>query len=319
LSFLPSIILVFCGSWNPSNQSADSLVPTRSFRTHRVLATFTLPPDHHRIAIVTPLVSGGSLSGILNWRSRLADVPNHRHGRFRFGRKKSEEEFAEGGTGLGRLDEEEIKGVMKQVLEGLVYLHERGFLHVSETIRTVFPEPRLMTHPSHGRQMEAYAELAQRDLKAGNILVSADGTVLLADLGVGGDLNEALASNARAPTHPPTAENLRFDQPTTTTTTMPQDAGLLSPIPDARVHSPSPSPSPSLRAAEIYGRRASFVGTVSHLQASLADDDEDVVLGAWCMIICSLRLAELDGSRSDHGSQVRCEGGHLEPGYNHPW
>ncbi|GFZ48195.1 hypothetical protein JCM24511_05943 [Saitozyma sp. JCM 24511] len=223
----------------------------------RVLATFTLPPDHHRIAIVTPLVSGGSLSGILNWRSRLADVPNHRH-RFRFGRKKSEDEVAEAGTGLGRLDEEEIKGVMKQVLEGLVYLHERGFLH--------------------------------RDLKAGNILVSADGTVLLADLGVGGDLNEALASNARGPTHPPTADNLRFDQPTTTI--MQQDAGLLSPTPNARLPSPSPSPSPSLRAAEIYGRRASFVGTPSWMAPEVIMGHKyDAKADIWSLGITILELA----------------------------
>ena len=31
----------------------------------------------------------------------------------------------------GRLDEEEIKAVTKQVLDGLCYLHVHGFLHVS--------------------------------------------------------------------------------------------------------------------------------------------------------------------------------------------
>jgi len=31
----------------------------------------------------------------------------------------------------GKLGEEEIKAVVKQALEGLVYLHGRGFLHVS--------------------------------------------------------------------------------------------------------------------------------------------------------------------------------------------
>ena len=32
----------------------------------------------------------------------------------------------------GILEEEEIKAVVKQALDGLVYLHGRGFLHVSQ-------------------------------------------------------------------------------------------------------------------------------------------------------------------------------------------
>jgi serine/threonine protein kinase len=95
-----------------------------------VLATFTLPPDHHRIAIVTPLISGGSLAGILQWRSKLAAEPSHSGlGRFRFGRKAEVEDEP-----VGRLDEEEIKAVVKQVLEGLGYLHQRGFLHVRRAL-----------------------------------------------------------------------------------------------------------------------------------------------------------------------------------------
>lgn len=70
-----------------------------------VLATFTLPPDHSRVAIVTPLIAGGSLAGILEWRSR------------------SRREAA--------LTEDETKAVITQVLAGLVYLHANGFLHVS--------------------------------------------------------------------------------------------------------------------------------------------------------------------------------------------
>ena len=96
----------------------------------RILATFTLPPDHHRIALVTPLVSGGSLSGILEWRTRLSVTPKtHRNfPRFNIGKKNEDlDDEAE----IGKLDEEEIKAVTKQVLEGLAYLHHRGFLHVS--------------------------------------------------------------------------------------------------------------------------------------------------------------------------------------------
>jgi len=96
--------------------------------TISILATFTLPPDYRRIALVTPLVAGGSLAGILDWRSRLATSPQHHH-LPRFGIRKKHDEEAEPPT--GSLEEEEIKAVVKQVLEGLAYLHARGFIHVS--------------------------------------------------------------------------------------------------------------------------------------------------------------------------------------------
>lgn len=102
---------------------------------YRVLATFTLPPDHRRIAIVTPLISGGSLLGILEWRSRLASpsIFGRRSSlpfpSFNFpSQRKKEETLVERS---GCLTEEEVKAVVKQVLEGLVYLHNRGYLHVS--------------------------------------------------------------------------------------------------------------------------------------------------------------------------------------------
>ncbi|WVQ95479.1 hypothetical protein IAU59_002576 [Kwoniella sp. CBS 9459] len=127
----------------------------------RILSTFTLPPDHARIAIVTPLISGGSLAGLMDWRSRLITTPKtHHFPVFRLSHRKKEDEDDDlGGADVkGNLDEEEIKCVVKQVLGGLTYLHANGFLH--------------------------------RDLKAGNLLIDHDGTVLLADFGVGGDLNQ---------------------------------------------------------------------------------------------------------------------------------
>ena len=97
----------------------------------RILATFTLPPDHRRIALVTPLVAGGSLAGVLDWRSRLATTPKHHHAS-RFGlRRRHDEEYE---APKGTLAEEEIKAIVKQVLDGLVYLHAGGFIHVRRRV-----------------------------------------------------------------------------------------------------------------------------------------------------------------------------------------
>lgn len=94
-----------------------------------ILAAFTLPPDYRRVALVTPLIHGGSLAGILDWRSRLADTPKHR-ARFPLPHLKREHDSPTLPRGV--LSEEEIKAVVKQVLEGLRYLHERGYIHVSD-------------------------------------------------------------------------------------------------------------------------------------------------------------------------------------------
>ena len=75
---------------------------------------------------MTPFIAGGSLAGILNWRARLAVTPGpSRSFRLNLGRKKEESEDS-----TGSLAEEEIKAVVKQVLAGLVYLHDRGYIHV---------------------------------------------------------------------------------------------------------------------------------------------------------------------------------------------
>ncbi|WWC98691.1 hypothetical protein V866_005584 [Kwoniella sp. B9012] len=148
----------------------------------RILSTFTLPPDHHRICLVTPFIPGGSLSGILSWRSRLITTPKtHHFPSFRLGHRKSkhhDEDDDNDEEEKGRLDEEEIKCVTKQVLEGLGYLHTNGFLH--------------------------------RDVKAGNLLIDQDGTILLADFGVGGDLN-APPSPVRSRKDRLAADELKFD------------------------------------------------------------------------------------------------------------
>ncbi|KAL0578013.1 hypothetical protein V5O48_003963 [Marasmius crinis-equi] len=68
----------------------------------------------------------------------------------------------------GGLEEDVIKCILKQALEGLNYLHINGFIH--------------------------------RDVKAANLLVDDDGTVLLGDLGVAADLSEDTSAHMNTPT-----------------------------------------------------------------------------------------------------------------------
>ncbi|KAF8480665.1 kinase-like domain-containing protein [Gautieria morchelliformis] len=66
----------------------------------------------------------------------------------------------------GGVDEEVAKSILKQALKGLNYLHINGFIH--------------------------------RDIKAANLLIDDDGTVLLGDLGVAVSLNDEEPSPAKS-------------------------------------------------------------------------------------------------------------------------
>ncbi|KAJ7630569.1 kinase-like domain-containing protein [Roridomyces roridus] len=70
----------------------------------------------------------------------------------------------------GGLEEEVIKTILQQALQGLNYLHVNGFIH--------------------------------RDVKAANLLIDDDGTVLLGDLGVAADLAEDTSRQAGSQSKP---------------------------------------------------------------------------------------------------------------------
>ncbi|EJT47946.1 hypothetical protein A1Q1_03181 [Trichosporon asahii var. asahii CBS 2479] len=176
----------------------------------RVLATFTLPPDHARVAIVTPLIEGGSLLSILEWRARTP-----KRGRI-------------------ALDEEEVKAVVKQVLEGMAYLHANGFLH------------------------------------AGNLLLAPDGTILLADFGVAGDVNVP----DTPVTELPEVEAVRFDMPRVKVV-----AGL-----------PAATDAPSF--VKEIGKRKSFVGTPSWMAPEvIRGQPYDASADIWSLGITIIELA----------------------------
>ncbi|KAJ7462747.1 kinase-like domain-containing protein, partial [Mycena galericulata] len=86
----------------------------------------------------------------------------------------------------GGMEEDVVRCILQQALQGLNYLHVNGFIH--------------------------------RDVKAANLLVDDDGTVLLGDLGVAADLTEdtsryPTSSSQHAKPRIITAERISFEPP----------------------------------------------------------------------------------------------------------
>lgn len=103
--------------------------------TARIYSAFTVPPEHSQVAIVTPLIAGGSLLSLMAWRKSLSsDVATSGLFRSMSGRGRQTQNIS---LSRGRLTEEEVRVVLKQVLCGLGYLHSQGIIHVS-TVRGHF-------------------------------------------------------------------------------------------------------------------------------------------------------------------------------------
>ena len=121
-----------------------------------------------------------------------------------------------------------------------------------------------------------------RDIKAANLLIDDDGTVLLGDLGVATFLwdPEDQKPQASGSDH---RRVVVVDQ-------------------QAKQHSAHPHSHPIQRPRLGLGKRKSFVGTVRFCRL--------IRLKLYFEPYCS-HLAVLDGPRGHSGSQVRCQGGHL--------
>ncbi|KAJ6604282.1 kinase-like protein [Mycena vulgaris] len=76
----------------------------------------------------------------------------------------------------GGMEEDVVRCILRQALQGLNYLHVNGFIHRAETY--------------------------YRDVKAANLLIDDDGTVLLGDLGVAADLTEDTSRHSGSSSQP---------------------------------------------------------------------------------------------------------------------
>ncbi|KAJ3900582.1 kinase-like protein [Lentinula edodes] len=145
----------------------------------------------------------------------------------------------------GGLEEDVIKCILEQALQGLNYLHINGFIH--------------------------------RDVKAANLLIDDDGTVLLGDLGVAADLSEGSShtlSSLSSNNEP------AVDQ---------KAASHATPSPSNRVFNDSTSPSKAPR----IGKRKSFVGTPCWMAPELIQGKQyDSSADIWSFGITALELTQ---------------------------
>jgi len=87
----------------------------------------------------------------------------------------------------GLSDEPLIATILCEALHGIAYLHETGRIH---RYQSVVPA-RSLPIPSVSLAAAAAGSVLIRDVKAGNMLVGADGHVLLGDFGVSAWLVES--------------------------------------------------------------------------------------------------------------------------------
>ncbi|EAU93402.1 STE/STE20/FRAY protein kinase [Coprinopsis cinerea okayama7 len=145
----------------------------------------------------------------------------------------------------GGMDEEVVKCILRQTLKGLNYLHINGFIH--------------------------------RDIKAANLLIDDDGTVLLGDLGVAADL-------AEDPHHHVSSNKSKVHA-------IPASVAL-SPHHSAITTGSRPKEATSPTRPGI-GKRKSFVGTPCWMAPELIQGKQyDASADIWSFGITALELAQ---------------------------
>ncbi|KAF7437139.1 hypothetical protein PC9H_003975 [Pleurotus ostreatus] len=169
----------------------------------------------------------------------------------------------------GGMEEEVVKCILRQALQGLNYLHVNGFIH--------------------------------RDIKAANLLIDDDGTVLLGDLGVAADLSEDSSFS-----HLPSGAGSKRRNITTASAALAGDSRASSLINDQQhvagkrvvlVDSHVPQ-------RPKMGKRKSFVGTPCWMAPELIQGRQyDASADIWSFGITALELTQGRPPRAREPSQ----------------
>ncbi|KAJ7785902.1 kinase-like domain-containing protein [Mycena metata] len=159
----------------------------------------------------------------------------------------------------GGMEEDVVRCILQQALQGLNYLHVNGFIH--------------------------------RDVKAANLLIDDDGTVLLGDLGVAADLTEDTSRN-------PVSHLKKPKIITAEAALRSHHSGSSGSGKRILIETTSPSPRPRIR------KRKSFVGTPCWMapeviQARHYDSSADI----WSFGITALELTQGRPPRSRDAPQ----------------
>ncbi|KAK7468659.1 hypothetical protein VKT23_003163 [Stygiomarasmius scandens] len=159
----------------------------------------------------------------------------------------------------GGLEESVIKCILSQALQGLNYLHINGFIH--------------------------------RDVKAANLLIDEDGTVLLGDLGVAADLSEdTTQSTPSSKTRTPAAhvDFTLHQRSTSQTSGSSKRITVVDPVP----------------IRPRMGKRKSFVGTPCWMAPELIQGKQyDSSADIWSFGITALELSQGRPPRSRESPQ----------------
>ncbi|KIK71355.1 hypothetical protein GYMLUDRAFT_33510 [Collybiopsis luxurians FD-317 M1] len=158
----------------------------------------------------------------------------------------------------GGMEEEVIKSILEQALLGLNYLHVNSIIH--------------------------------RDVKAANLLIDDDGTVLLGDLGVAADLSEGSSH---------TLSSLSSSNNDDKMSPEPKAPQIIPLVPSNRVIV-DPLPTPKRK----IGKRKSFVGTPCWMAPELIQGKQyDSSADIWSFGITALELTQGRPPRSRESPQ----------------